>query len=255
MSRVSFTAALLMLLTAPLSAQPAGQPGAVRYLNVVSLVTELGGAPAWEAYEREVQEARRRLGVDRNVLIYQVRMGDTSAQYRAVIPFADFADMDGWRSPAGVMAEVHGAEEGARMNPNVTRTVENTVHELQPDLSSGDTRAGSRDRYIQVVETQIDPALDADYRAFLRSLAAAEDAQGVRAIRRTATLGPAFTFYSVTGFATLGDLRSGPGPVALLAGMHGQELADEIWARGNAAVRERRVFVMELREDLSYIVN
>lgn len=256
MSRSLLMALLLSPLAASVTPQPVlGQSATARYLQVVTLRTNMGDGAAWEAYQRQVAEARRRLGVDRSVLIYQVRMGGRVGEYRAVIAFSDLAELDSFRGPGTVMAEVHGQEEAARMNPNALASVDIAVHELLADVSSGEARAGSRTRYIQVVDTEIDPAREADYRAFLRSLAAAEDAQGVRAIRRVATLGPAFTFYAVTGYSSLGELRSGPGPVARLAEEHGQEVADEIWARGNAAVRSRRVFVMELREDLSYLVN
>ena len=255
MSRTLSLALLTMLLAAPLSAQPAGQPLPARYLQVITLAAEPGGGPVWEAYERQVQEARRRLGVDRSVLIYQVRLGGEPGQYRAVVAFDDLAELEGWRTPGAVLAEVHGAEEARRMDPGTVRALENAVLELQADLSSGESRGGPSTRYLQVVENEIDPAREAEYRAFLRSLAASEDAQRVRTIRRVATLGAAFTFYSVTGYSSLGELRAGPGPVARLAEMYGQEVADQIWASGSAAVRARRVFVMELREDLSYLVD
>lgn len=232
----------------------AAQSSPSRYLYVITITVDPAQRSAFETYETQVQEARKRTGDRRSVIVYQTRLGGPNNQYRAVIPFDDYQEMDAWPTIPDLLSTAFGERDGAKIRAEGSAAITSVVTEvsiLQPDFSGGVGRPGGG-RFSQVVTTEIDPALSDDYTGFLRAVKAIEDARGIRTVRRTNSMGRGFVHYAVRQFDAYADIGTNQGPPALLAEELGEEVGARILARADAAVRSRSFELLEVREDLSY---
>jgi hypothetical protein len=251
-------ASIILLLTAALTlggtVALSAQSGASQYLYVVTLDARPDMISEFENHQRQIAEARRRVGDQRTVYVYQTRTGGPVTRFRVVLRFDDYAELDSWPRVPELLARAYGAEEGARMAAEglgYAAAPETRVNALQPDHTSGTAADPTAAPFIQVVTTVVDPALESDYRAFLVGLKASEDARGLSTIRRTSAMGEMFTYYASRLAPSYGELMQRPPP--------GQHLEEDqgragVWLieRANAAVRSRTIEVIQLREDLSY---
>jgi hypothetical protein len=242
----------ILLLVALASVSAPSAP--TRYLLVTTIEVRADQRTAFESYQKQIAEARRKTGETRTVRIYQTRLGGPPTRYRVVIPFQDHQEMESWPSLPELLTLAYGEREGARImaagNASIA-SAEAAVRVLRPEFSSGTGRAGGG-RFSQVVVTDIEPALAEDYAAFLRTVKTAEDIRGIRTVRRTNSMGPAFVHYAVRQFDEYSDVGTWPAPPALLREKLGHEASAQILARANAAVRSRSMELIEVREDLSY---
>lgn len=247
----AFGMLVLFVGTGPLAS---AQQAPAEYLFVVTITVEPGQGPVFEEYERRLRDARERTGDDRSVSVYQNRMGGPLNQYRIVIGFDDYAEVESWPTIPELLTEAYGEDEGERIRAAgaaAIAAVDNQVRAFQRPFSSGLDIVGEG-RFFQVVTTEVDMALTRDYEAMLESLKAAEDQRGVRRIRRAGGMGAASVYTVARQLESLGDLFDGASPPQLLREVHGEGAGQGIWDRAQAAVLHRTIEVIELREDLSY---
>jgi hypothetical protein len=243
-------AVLVASAAAPLTAQEPAQ-----YLYVVTLTPKLDQLGAFEDFERQIAEARRRTGDTRSVYVHQVTAGGPINRFHVVIPFGDFSELESWPSVPALLAAGFGEREGARIYQAGIATeesVEIAVQVLQPEYTSSAVSASSGASITHLVTTRINPQRVGDYDAFLSALSAAEEKRGIRRIRRAVTMGDLYTYTAVSQSEGWADVRATPGPGALIVEDLGDEMGERLLAQADAAVVGRTIEVLRYREDLSY---
>lgn len=244
--------ALATLLAAP--TRSAAQAPA-QYLWVARITAKLGHVEEWAAFEKQIQEARRRTGDPRSVSVYQLQTGGPANLFHAVIAFDDLSQLDSWPSVPELLQAAYGERDAARMYAEGTATeesVEIEIHALEPQFSSGAAVDPSGTTMVQLVTTRVRPALADDYDAFLSALKMAEDERGIRRVRRSVAMGDLFTQTAVNQATGWSDVRADPGPVAVVIDEYGEDVGGTLLSKANAAVVSRSIEVLRLREDLSY---
>lgn len=250
------TRTLLLTLTALIVAVPAAeaQNAPANGLYVITATVRPERAAAYEDYIREVQAAAARVQATPNaVLVFQNVLGGPMNRYRFVIPMDDMADMDSWKTVPEIMIEAHGERNARQMmeaGSGAVLTMDNAIRALQPNYSSSSAEALGT-LYAEVITTEVDPTMTADYNDFLHSLKVAEENHGVRRDRRANAMGTLGTYTSVISFDTFEQRSKVPGALALLQAEYGEQAGQRIMDRGQAAVRGRTIEVIRLREDLS----
>jgi hypothetical protein len=248
-------AVLLACLVTTAAAVTAVAQTPPQFLSVVRVEVRPGELGSWESYQRQMVDAQRRVGDQRPVSRFQTWSGGPVGLFHVVLPFQEFSEIDDWRSLPELLREAYGDDEGMRIlgaGAALEASVETVVHVLRPELSSGLNQDASGLPILQLVTTEVDPARLADYEAFLRALAAAEDERGIRRIRRVSTTGELYRYSAVEQFSSFADFRASPGPEPLMIDVYGEVLGRNLLDRANAAVRSREILVLRLREDLSY---
>jgi hypothetical protein len=251
-------AATVLLAASTLAAGPvlvSAQSAPPQYIHVVRVEARLGELSRWEAYQRQLVEAQRRVGDHLAVTRFQSRMGGPINEFHVVIPFQDFSELDRWRGVPALLREAYGDEEGTRIRDEgngLEVSVEIAVHALLPEFSSGMNKDVSGFPITQLVVTDVDPARTEDYQAFLGAVAKAEDARGIRRIRRLSTIGELNRYSSIEQFRSFAEFRTDPSPQALVLEEYGPVVGQSLLDGANAAIRRREILVFQVREDLSY---
>ena len=242
---VPLVAATMLLCSSPISAQD----GPARFLEVVTVTVQPGTGQAWSEYRMRVNDAAGRLGDGRTMSV----LGGAPNRYKVVTSFNDYAEVESWRGPRELLREAFGEDEAARIVApveGIVTDVDITVRAYQPDFT-GSPDAVSTGRYLQLVTTTVEPYRSPDYAAMLRAVKTAEDSRGINRQRRTNAMGTSFTFTTSWRFESMAN-RGLPGPGVLLREQFGEEIAQGILDRANAAVQSRTFEIWEFRPELGY---
>ena len=249
-SAVSTLIALALLLL-PSTGQAQEAAG---YLQVYTIEVEPGANAQFEDFARKINEgATSAPGI---VLTYQRAIGGSTNTYYIVRPFSEWADLDGWSTPARTLINAHGTEEGARILREGGETIASvviTVGRTMAEASSGleTPNPDPLPPLARVSQIEIDRTRADQFRQFLRKLKIAEEQAGVKVTRRETIQGPTSTFTSVQFFNSFADLDSAAPAGELLGNAFGEAETALLFEGVNAAVRSRDVSTVRYRPDLS----
>jgi len=241
----------LLLLTSPALAQesPAG------FLYVQTAEVKPGMNAEFDDFVKKVQSAARQ--TQERVVTYQRVLGGSTNTCYFAIQFNDWSDLDGWQTVPQMLVDVYGQSEATTLlaaGAGAMTLISTSASEVVPDFSSGRAAPASNlPAYGQVIRTEVDPGLSAQYEHFLRRLKVAEDQAGVANIRRVSRQGPALTFTTVRLYASHAERDRWATPQQLLTDAFGENEARMLFASQAEAVRTREIYTLWMRPDLSRV--
>jgi hypothetical protein len=172
-------------------------------------------------------------------------------------PFANWAGADGLAGGAPmILNQAYGEVEGAKILKAGRSTIASLdigVSRLLPNLSTNPRAFMPPKAYLQIIRTDVDPGMQAEYRHYLMMLKAAQekDSRSPTATRRISIAGPAAVFITTSPFDKFAERDGWPGPGEVLAKAYGEVEAQMLQNQSLQAIRSRTNYVARFRADLS----
>lgn len=241
---------LLFAVAGPAIAQD--QPSA-EFIQVLSVTVKPSGLTDYEDYIKKVVGAFAKAGAPQQVFTYQPGPGAPGYTYEFVVPFNKWAELDAFPAVPQLLAKALGDVPAAAAikagRANVERS-ETAVYRLLRSLSAARVPQAA---LVNVIATEVEPAMAPMYEMYLAKLKAAQDQMPGTppTLRYLSVQGPAATYVTAQFFNKFAERDGAPAAVEALRKAYGEGEARHLSESSLRAIRNRRTYVTAFRPDLS----
>jgi cellobiose-specific phosphotransferase system component IIB len=241
--------ALASVLAAPLTAQEG------EFTHVTWVTVKPGMTAEFEDYIKKIIAGAPKANDPRAVTAYSVAMGGPQRTYAFARTFRKWAELDADLTIPQILAKAYGDVEGAKiykMGSSAIESSETRVSRTIPELSRSGPSGGAPAAYVFVVRTEVEPSMARTYRKYLDKLKAAEDKHDPSPVtRRVSVLGDAQVWSSIRSFNKWAERDALMSPGEVMNKAYGEAEAREITDMAAGCIRNRTIYVLARRPDLS----
>jgi hypothetical protein len=232
----------------------AAQPS--QYIHVITVTVKPGAGPAYESFTKKIAAGAEKIGAAQRWMAWMVTIGGPGRTYNIVLPFEKWSEVDGWTPVPQILSKAYGEVEGRRIMAAGTAAIERSetsVLRILPDLSSRPQAFNARAGYLQLIVTEVEPAMVPAWEGYLARLKAAQEksAESPSAVRRVAVLGASNTYATAVAFGKFAERDGWRMNMDLLRDAYGQAQADSLNTIRLRSTRNSHQMVLLYRPDLS----
>lgn len=234
--------------------QQTDQP--TQFIHVITTTVRSGAVSDYEEFTKKIAAGANKINAPQRWMTSMVSIGGPGLTYTIVIPFSKWAEYDTWVPVPEILTKAYGAAEGARILKTGRAAIERTetaVYRLLPDLSTRPKVFDPPAAFIQLLVTEVEPAMVPTWETFLSRLKAAQEKlpQAPTAIRRVAVQGAANTYVTAVPFNKFAERDSWQGIMTVLRDAYGEAEARNLNDTRLRCTRNSRLMVLAYRPDLS----
>lgn len=247
-------AAFLFAMLAPANAQTPDTP---EFVSVVVVKVRPAAVAEFEDYVKKLNAAALKIGLKVRADVYQTAQGGSPFEYNIVSGYPSLEALGDTPTVPAMVMKAYGDAEGAKIMRAGRAAIESVEFvTLRHQVAwSTKPKAVVGSAFFQLVETEIDPAMEQQYIDYLTKAKTAGDkfTAAPTTFRHTYAFGSNFVHLAAQPFDTWAERAKWQGPAAPLVAAYGQAEADRLMDVVRRATKSRTIRVVAYRRDLSRI--